>query len=65
MLFLELVMEWGSPRGLVANVLDDNIVVSEFEVQSYYYVHVQTNTLGKGINFLIPPTPKIVSQLVY
>ena len=40
--------------GGMANVLDCNIVVSEFEPQSCYYVHFGTNTLGKGINSLIP-----------
>ena len=38
--------------GVVANVLDCNIVVSEFELQSCYYVHFQT--LGKSVNPLIP-----------
>ena len=36
-------------------VLDCGIVVSEFELQSRYYVHFQTNTLGKGMNPLILP----------
>ena len=26
---------------------------SEFQHQSCYYIHIQTNTLGKGMNFLI------------
>ena len=29
------------------------LVVSEFELQSRYYVHFQTNTLGKGTDSLI------------
>ena len=37
---------WGCPRG---------IVVNEFELQSRYYVHFRTNTLGKGMNPLILP----------
>ena len=40
---------WVSPRGVIANILD-----CEFELQSRYYVHFRTNTLGKGINSLIP-----------
>ena len=40
----------GSPCGLVANVLDSDIVVSEFELQPLYYVHFRTYTLGKFIN---------------
>ena len=39
-----------SLRGVVANVLDCDIVKSEFELQSRYYVHFLTNTLGKGMN---------------
>ena len=31
------------------------IVVSEFEDQSRYYVHLRKNTLGKGMNSLILP----------
>ena len=31
------------------------IVVSEFELQSCYYVHFRANTLGKGMNPLILP----------
>ena len=43
----------GSSRGVVAKVLDCNIVASEFELQSSYYVHLRTNTLGKDMNLLI------------
>ena len=39
----------GSPHGVVANVLDWNIVVSELKLQSRYYIHFPTNTLGKDI----------------
>ena len=44
---------WESNRGLVANVLDCDIVVNEFELQSCCYVHFLTNTLGKGMKPLI------------
>ena len=44
-----------SPRGVVANVLDYDIVVSEIEHQSLSNVYFQTNTLGKGVYILIPP----------
>ena len=33
----------------VANVLYCDIVVSEFELQSRYYVHFRTNTHEKGL----------------
>ena len=44
-----------SPCGIVVNVLDYDFVVSEFKLQSCYYIHFWTNNLGKGINSLIPP----------
>ena len=50
--FLANLIEAG-PHGIVANVLDCYIVVSEFELQSRYYVHFRTNTLQKGMN---PPS---------
>ncbi len=31
-------------------VLDCDIVVSKFKLQSCYYIHFQTNSLGKGMN---------------
>ena len=34
---------------VVANVLEGNFVVNEFELQSHYYVHFWYNTLGKGM----------------
>ena len=34
---------------------DRGVVVSKFELQSHYYVHFETNTLGKGMNPLILP----------
>ena len=39
----------------VANILDYNIVVSEFEPQSLYFVCFRTNTLRKSINFFTLP----------
>ena len=40
-------------RGVVANVLDRDTVVSEIELQLRYYIHFWTNTQGKGVNSLI------------
>lgn len=43
----------GGPHGIVISALDCDIIVSEFEHQSdYYVVHFQTNTLRKGMNSL-------------
>ena len=40
----------------MVKVMDFKIVVREFEIQSHYHVHIQTNTPGKGMNPLILPT---------
>ena len=34
-----------SPNGIVTNMLDCDIVVNEFELQTRYYIHFQTNTV--------------------
>ena len=43
-----------SPCGVVANVLDYDIVVNNVELQLPYYIHFRINTLRKGLNTLIP-----------
>ena len=43
----------GNLRGVMAKVLDCEIVVSEFELQSVYYVHFWTNSFGKDMNLSI------------
>ena len=45
----------GCPRGVMVKAMDCEIVVSEFELQSRYYVHFRANTLGKGKISLILP----------
>ena len=50
-----LIHSMGSPYSIVANVLDCNIVVSEFKLQWCYYVHFWTNTSEKSMNLLISP----------
>ena len=40
---------------VMVKAMDYGIVVSEFVLQSRYYVHFRTNTLGKGMNPLILP----------
>ena len=44
----------GCPRGVMVKAMDCGIVVSEFVLQSRYYVHFRANTPGKGIE---PPYP--------
>ena len=45
----------GCPRGVMVKAMDNGIVVSEFVLQSRYYVHFRANTLGKGIEPPYPP----------
>ena len=45
----------GCPRGVMVKAMDWGIVVSEFVLQSRYYVHFRANTPGKGMNpFILP-----------
>ena len=41
--------------GVVVNILDCNFVVSKFKLQSRYYIHFRTKTVGNGMNLLIFP----------
>ena len=41
----------------MVNVLNCDIVVNKFKFQLCFYVFLQTNTLGKGMNYFIPSTP--------
>ena len=43
-------MNRDSPSGVVANILDCDITVNEFELQSCYCIHFWTNTYGKYMN---------------
>ena len=47
---------WGGcPCGVMVKAMNCRIVVSKFVLQSRYYIHFRANTLGKGMNLLIPP----------
>ena len=39
----------------MVKAMDCEIVVSEFVLQSRYYVHFRANTIEKGMNLLILP----------
>ena len=47
--------EGGGPCGEMVKTMDCGIAVTKFKLQLHYYVHFQTNTLGKGINPFIFP----------
>ena len=46
----------GCPRGVMVKALDCVIVVSEFVLQSHYYVHFRANTLGERYEPPYPPS---------
>ena len=43
----------GCPRGVIVKAMDFGIAVSEFILQSRYYIYFRANTLGKDMNPLI------------
>ena len=45
----------GCPRSVMVKTMDCGILVSDFVLQSRYYVHFRANSLGKGMNPLILP----------
>ena len=49
---LEIIYQFymGCSRGVMVKAIDCGIIVSEFELQSRYYVHFRTNSFGKGKN---------------
>ena len=55
----------GRPRGVMVKAMDCGIVVSEFVLQSHYYVHFRANTLGKGMNPLILPAMGSIVPLLF
>ena len=51
---IKMNKQW-CPRGVMVKAMNCGIVVSEFVLQSCYYVHFRADTLGKGINPLNLP----------
>ena len=47
---LSQLISKGCPRGVMVKAMDCGIAVSEFVLQTRYYVNLRTNTLGKGMN---------------
>ena len=50
-----LILLRGCPHGVMVKAMNGGIVLSEFVLQSCYYVHFRANTLRKGMNPLILP----------
>ena len=53
------------PRGVMAKAMDCEIVISDFVLQSRYYVYFQANTLGKGMNPIILPAMGFIASLPF
>ena len=53
------------PYGIDSDMLDCVIAVSEFRLQSCYYVHFWTNTIGKGMNSLLFPAVGLRVTLLF
>ena len=51
---MQIISHGSGPSGVMGKAMDCRIVVSEFVLQSRYYVHFRVNTLGKGYE---PPNP--------
>ena len=62
----QFILIWESSSDAVANVMDCDIVMSKFELQSCYNVHFRSNTLREGMKPLIPQSiGKIVPILSF
>ena len=40
----------------MVKAMDYGILISEFVLQSHYYIHFRANTLGEGMNPSYPPS---------
>ena len=45
--------------------MDSGVVVREFELQSFNYVHFRTNIFGKGMSPLILPAMGEIASLLF
>ena len=50
---------------VVVNVVECDMLVGEFEHQSRYCIHFQTDTLEKGMNLLILPAMCYIVLLLF
>ena len=55
----------GCPRGVVANVLEGDIVESQFKLQSHHYVHFRTNTFRESMNPVIPLAEGLIVLVLF
>ena len=63
---MKYMSEGGVPHCVIVKAMDCGIVVSEFKLQSCYYVHFWINTLRKGMDPLIlPAMGEIVPLFIY
>ncbi len=55
----------GCLPGVMVKAMDFGTVVSEFVLQSHYYVHFRANTLRKYLNPLILPAMGYIVPLLF
>ena len=55
----------GGPHGVMVKAMDSGIVVSEFVLQSRYYIHFRTNNFGKHMDPLILPAMGWIVPLLF
>ena len=54
-----------SSRGVVANILDWNILLRKFKIQVFYLIQIRINTLGKEKKFPGPRTMGWIERLLF
>ena len=59
------VSYWGSPHCAMVKVLNRCLEISEFKLQSRYYIYFWTNTLGKSMNLVIPLVMSYIELLLF
>ena len=59
------IMQRVTVNSVMAKVLDCGLVVSEFDLDSGYYIHLLVNTLEKGMSTFILPALGWILSLVF
>ena len=55
---------WRNLRGVVANMLGCDTVVSEFKLQLCHYIHFRANTLGKDMKPILCHIPTSYNRII-
>ena len=63
--FVKKLSEFLVGSSVMVKAMGGGFIVSEFELQSLYYVHFRTNIHGKGMNPLILPAISWILPLLF